>query len=549
MSDSGGIRQQIGTGARAKERNRTLDWEGIDSENLRKLKRARGSKKGLITKAHDEIRDLMTDRSNTSLVKDRLVHLNTLFEDFVTAHATYHNCLEDECHIDESNEYYNAVEQSKLQILADVARWILSPRLPEQDFPREDLKIPDDITPVDSISNVGSRAGSRLPRRSKGSTASSVSSARAKAAAKRAVLEAEAANLKSFQAIEKEELCLQQRKKASQLNTEIAKAQAEEFAYTEAEASCVGRNLAPSASVRSPSSDHTPEFVEAQNLPPSGSVDPLPVEGLPEATVNPYAERAKPLNPNGENWVAESEWKPKIEQEPAYPAALVSSETKNKEISKAEFFNSPTSGSLVQRLFEVQHEQNSRMQELIQRQQESTLALTLPQSVVPTFSGNPIDYWPFIRAFENLIETMTSSESARLYYLVQYTTGEVQELVKSCLTMRSEDGYREARSLLKKRYGQGYRIACAFVDKLANGPPIKSEDGDALRRFSTTLTGCKNTLKEIGYLSKIENPDTLKAIVNRTGRNYLIPQMETKRKYVKTLRKHNVQHMFPSADT
>ena len=34
-----------------------------------------------------------------------------------------------------------------------------------------------------------------------------------------------------------------------------------------------------------------------------------------------------------------------------------------------------------------------------------------------------------------------------------------------------------------------------------------------------------------------------------TGRNYLIPQMETKRKYVKTWRKHYVQHMFPSADT
>lgn len=202
MSDSGGIRQQIGSGARAKERNRTLDWEGINSEKLRKLKRARGNKKGLITKAHDEIRDLMTDRSNMPLIKDRLVHLNALFEDFAAAHATYHSCLEDECDIDESNEYYNTVEQSKVQIVADVARWILpSSKPPEQDFPREDLEIPDDVTPVDSISNVGSPAGSRLSRRSKRSTASSVSSARAKSAAKRAALEAEAANLESFQAI------------------------------------------------------------------------------------------------------------------------------------------------------------------------------------------------------------------------------------------------------------------------------------------------------------------------------------------------------------
>ena len=35
------------------------------------------------------------------------------------AHATYHNCLEDKCDIDKSNRYYNTVEQSKVQIVAD----------------------------------------------------------------------------------------------------------------------------------------------------------------------------------------------------------------------------------------------------------------------------------------------------------------------------------------------------------------------------------------------------------------------------------------------
>ena len=173
--------------------------------------------------------------------------------------------------------------------------------------------------------------------------------------------------------------------------------------------------VATSASARSSLSDNMPEFVETQNLSLSENDDQLP----------------RSLNPNRENWVTWSECKPKIKEEPVYPAALVSSEMKNEEIGKAEFFNSPTPGSLVQRLFEVQHQQNSRMQELIQRQQENTLALSLRQPVVPTFSGNPIDYWPFIRAFENLIETKTSSESAGLYYLVSYTTGEVQELVKS----------------------------------------------------------------------------------------------------------------------
>ncbi|XP_067047856.1 uncharacterized protein [Acropora muricata] len=81
--------------------------------------------------------------------------------------------------------------------------------------------------------------------------------------------------------------------------------------------------------------------------------------------------------------------------------------------------------------------------------------------------------------------------------------------------MDSEKGYREARKLLTKRYGQPYRIASACFERVTNGPAIKSEDGAALQKFSVLLTSCKNTLTDIGYLSKIENPDSLKKIVSR----------------------------------
>ena len=117
-------------------------------------------------------------------------------------------------------------------------------------------------------------------------------------------------------------------------------------------------------------------------------------------------------------------------------------------------------------ILEAQYQQNQRIQELIQQQQHSTLALTLPESEVPTFSGNPIEYWSFGQAFENLIESRTTSNSARLYHLVQYTSGKVRELMRSYLAMKPEDGYQEARTLLKDRYGQSYRIATAYVERL-----------------------------------------------------------------------------------
>ena len=101
-------------------------------------------------------------------------------------------------------------------------------------------------------------------------------------------------------------------------------------------------------------------------------------------------------------------------------------------------FYSPLTGTFTHQLLEAQFQQNRWMEELIHAQQESMLALTLPDPEVPTFNRNPMEYWTFVWAFENLIERKTASESAQLYYLVQYTIGEVQELVKSCLSMDPE---------------------------------------------------------------------------------------------------------------
>ena len=87
--------------------------------------------------------------------------------------------------------------------------------------------------------------------------------------------------------------------------------------------------------------------------------------------------------------------------------------------------------------------------------------------------------------------------------------------MRSCLAMDPDEGYAEARRLLKNRFGQSYRIATAYVDKVTKGPPIKAQDSRGLQNLSTLLTSCKNTLRSIGHSSKIENPDSLKAVIER----------------------------------
>ena len=79
-----------------------------------------------------------------------------------------------------------------------------------------------------------------------------------------------------------------------------------------------------------------------------------------------------------------------------------------------------------QRLIENHERQNQAIQQLIQQQQQGVLALTLPQPRLQLFSGNPINYCDFVRAFEHLVERKNLSSSAPLYYLVQYLSGAVQ---------------------------------------------------------------------------------------------------------------------------
>lgn len=50
---------------------------------------------------------------------------------------------------------------------------------------------------------------------------------------------------------------------------------------------------------------------------------------------------------------------------------------------------------------------------------------------------------------------------------------------------------------------------------MINGQPIRGEDGAALQKFSILLTSCSNTLREIGYVNRLENPDSLRKIVDR----------------------------------
>ena len=169
----------------------------------------------------------------------------------------------------------------------------------------------------------------------------------------------------------------------------------------------------------------------------------------------------------------------------------------------------------MKQMSDLQETRDQQAQQLLNQQRHLALLLILPDVKVLTFSGDPIEYSYFLRSFENLIEAKTISDSARLFYLVQYTSGDVQDLIRSCLTMEPTEWYKEAKRLLKEKYGQNYKIAAAFVNRVNQVAAIRAEDGAGLQKFSVLLISCRNILREIGYINKVENPDCLVRMIEK----------------------------------
>ena len=154
--------------------------------------------------------------------------------------------------------------------------------------------------------------------------------------------------------------------------------------------------------------------------------------------------------------------------------------------------------------------QQSRIVELLAH---NRYRCKLPQPRVPVFDCNPMEYCTFISAFESLLEARTFSSTDRLYYLEQFTTGDVKELLRSCHHLPPDEGYDQARWVLKKKFGNEHRVASAYETKALNWPNIRPEDGAALNRFSIFVTSCRNALARRRYISNFDQPGNIHKVV------------------------------------
>eukprot|EP00112_Aurelia_sp_Birch-Aquarium-sp1_P020586 Seg534.4 transcript_id=Seg534.4/GoldUCD/mRNA.D3Y31 product="hypothetical protein" protein_id=Seg534.4/GoldUCD/D3Y31 len=189
---------------RRRERNVRLDWDGVDMENSRRLKRRRAGAKSVLTKAITHVSDVLVVGSDVMKVQTMQERLIRVFNSFKEAYDKYEDTLVGDIDVEESTAYVQEAESRYLAAKDRIALWLQS---------RENSNVEE----RHARWQISSSRRSKL----------SIEAQQFKNAARLASFRAEASLFKQRQSIANEELRLSQMKQKLELETQMAKLEAE----------------------------------------------------------------------------------------------------------------------------------------------------------------------------------------------------------------------------------------------------------------------------------------------------------------------------------
>ena len=144
----------------------------------------------------------------------------------------------------------------------------------------------------------------------------------------------------------------------------------------------------------------------------------------------------------------------------------------------------------------------------------------LPQATPSVFEGSNSDktksfLWE--NAFGSLIDSAPVTAKQKLHLLYQYLGGKAKKVVEQLqyLVENPEGAYREARKILKERFGNPAIISTDFEKKLVNWSKIGLNDTVSLEEFSDFLQQVKIASKHIESLKVLNYPSQIQALVEK----------------------------------
>ena len=122
-----------------------------------------------------------------------------------------------------------------------------------------------------------------------------------------------------------------------------------------------------------------------------------------------------------------------------------------------------------------------------------------------------------MRSFDDLIASKIRNPTRLLAHLINCCIGEALERVEGLTILEPEEGYKEARAVLKLHYGQPHIVARAMLDSLLNSDNIEKDRsiplGKKLLTFSSRMQTVYNTMRALNSYADVNSFSTISQLV------------------------------------
>ena len=114
---------------------------------------------------------------------------------------------------------------------------------------------------------------------------------------------------------------------------------------------------------------------------------------------------------------------------------------------------------------------------------------------------------------KEVVKERVDDKQGPLTLLIKYTKRDAKDMVKNCIQLPPEDGFKTAKHQLNERYGDPHRIVAAYCCEIKQWPQTKSGDVVAYQNLQNIPIKFEN----IGHLQSwnvFDAPDMCKLLQN-----------------------------------
>ena len=140
-----------------------------------------------------------------------------------------------------------------------------------------------------------------------------------------------------------------------------------------------------------------------------------------------------------------------------------------------------------------------------------------PKRRLLKYDGNPLEYYSFIKGFNETIAKKVSYLASQLHNLIDMCVGEAHESIKFCCVIDPPAAaLAKAFDVLTNKRGKKYAAVTAHLDSITKGPPVTPEK-ETLSKLANDMTSCQITLnfKGLGLRRRVTRVKNVGFLIQR----------------------------------